>query len=167
MITALWELPFGKNGNRIYKAIVGGWQLNGIMTFQSGLPIPLQITGQTLALRPNVVPGVSDRISNQSLSQWFNTSAFSAPAPFTYGNVARTLPDISGDRQEPGLLVIQEFYGPREIQVPVPGRGFQPDQHADLREPGHYFRTPTFGQVTATAFFPQPRVVQFGLKMQF
>ena len=48
VITALWELPFGKNGNPHLQAIVGGWQVNGIATIQSGLPIPLQITGQTL-----------------------------------------------------------------------------------------------------------------------
>ena len=56
--------------------MVGGWQVNGIATIQSGLPIPIQITGQTLANRPNVVSGVSDRPAQQSISQWFNTAAF-------------------------------------------------------------------------------------------
>ncbi len=78
VITALWELPIGKSGSSIYKAIVGGWQLNAIATIQSGLPLPIYITGQTLANRPNVVPGQSDRVANQSIAQWFNTAAFSA-----------------------------------------------------------------------------------------
>ena len=49
------------------------------------------------ANRPSVVPGVSDKAANQSLSQWFNTAAFTAPASYTYGTVSRTLPDVSGD----------------------------------------------------------------------
>ncbi|MGI8990873.1 MAG: carboxypeptidase regulatory-like domain-containing protein [Bryobacteraceae bacterium] len=98
VVTSLWELPFGKSGSRFYRAVAGGWQVNGIMTLQSGLPIPLQLTGNTAGTnRPNVVPGVSDKPAQQSLSQWFNTAAFAAPPAFTYGNVSRTLPDISSD----------------------------------------------------------------------
>ncbi len=168
VITALWELPLGKSGNQIYKAMVGGWQVNGIATIQSGLPIPIQITGQTLANRPNVVPGVSDRVANQSIAQWFNTAAFSAPAPFTYGNVARTLPNISGATvKNLDFSLFKNFTVREKYKFQFRTEAFNLTNTPTFENPGTTFGTPTFGQVTALAFFPHPRVVQFGLKMQF
>jgi outer membrane receptor protein involved in Fe transport len=168
VITALWEVPIGRSGNAIYKAIAGGWQLNGIATIQSGLPIPLQITGQTLANRPNVVPGVSDRPAAQSLSQWFNTAAFTAPPPFTYGNVSRTLPDISsGTVKNLDFSAFKNFTYREKYKLQFRAEAFNLTNTPTFDTPGTVFGTPTFGQVTATAFFPHPRVVQFGLRMQF
>src|SRR5256885_8224932 len=34
----LYELPFGKSGNAFQKAVIGGWQIGGIATLQSGFP---------------------------------------------------------------------------------------------------------------------------------
>jgi hypothetical protein len=168
VISALWELPIGKSGNPIYKAMVGGWQVNGIATIQSGLPIPIQITGQTIANRPNVVSGVSDLVSNQSISQWFNTAAFSAPAPFTYGNVSRTLPNIaSGTVKNVDFSLFKNFTLREKYKFQFRTEAFNLTNTPTFDTPGSTFGTPTFGQVTATAFFPHPRVVQFGLKMQF
>jgi hypothetical protein len=168
VITALWELPVGRSGNAIYKAIAGGWQLNAIATIQSGLPIPLQITGQTLANRPNVVPGVSDRPASQSLTQWFNTAAFTAPAPFTYGNVSRTLPDISsGTVKNLDFSLFKNFSYHETYKLQFRAEAFNLTNTPTFDTPGTTYGTPTFGTVTATAFFPHPRVVQFGLRMQF
>ena len=168
VITALWELPVGKTGNPIYRAVAGGWQLNGIATIQSGLSIPIQITGQTLANRPNVVPGVSDKASTQTLAQWFNTAAFSAPAPFTYGNVSRTLPDVSsGNVMNLDFSAFKNFTIRERYKFQFRAEAFNLTNTPTFETPGATFGTPTFGQVTATAFFPHPRVVQFGLKMQF
>ena len=41
--------------------------------------------------------GVSDQAAHQSLAQWFNPAAFAPPAPFTYGNASRTIPNIMSD----------------------------------------------------------------------
>src|SRR5262249_55353177 len=164
VITALWELPLGRSGNPLYRALAGGWQLNEIMTRQSGLPIPLQLPIQPSgAGRPSVVPGVSDKPSQQSLSQWFNTAAFSAPAPFTYGTVSRTLPDVSSD----GLFnldfsAFKNFTVKERYKFQFRAEAFNLTNTPTFETPGSIFGTPTFGQVTATAFFPKPRVIQFG-----
>jgi hypothetical protein len=53
--------------------------------------------------RPNST-GRSAKLEHESrgaaVAQWFDVSAFTQPASFTLGNVARTLPDVRG----PGLL---------------------------------------------------------------
>jgi hypothetical protein len=168
VITALWELPFGRTGNPIYRAIAGGWQWNGVATIQSGLPIPLLMPVTTLANRPSVMPGVSDRPAHQSLAQWFNTAAFTAPAPFTYGNVSRTLPDISsGTVKNLDFSLFKNFTYRETYKLQFRAEAFNLTNTPTFETPGNAYGTPTFGQVTATAFFPHPRVVQFGLRMQF
>jgi hypothetical protein len=169
VITALWEIPFGKTGNPLYRAIVGGWQLNEIMTLQSGLPIPLQLPVQNSgADRPSVVPGVSDQPAKRSLMQWFNTAAFTAPAPFTYGNVSRTLPDISsGGLFNMDFSAFKNFTVRERFKFQFRAEAFNLTNTPTFDTPGATYGTPTFGQVTATAFFPKPRVVQFGLRLQF
>jgi hypothetical protein len=169
VVTTLYELPFAKSGPAMYRAVLGGWQVNGIMTIQSGLPIPLQFSGSNVgADRPNVVPGVSDKASQQSLSQWFNTAAFTAPLPYTYGNVSRTLPDVSSD----GLFnldfsLFKNFTIREKIRWQLRAEAFNLTNTPTFDTPGAVYGTPTFGQVTATAFYPKPRVIQFGLRMDF
>jgi hypothetical protein len=169
VLTALWELPFGKSGNPLSRAVIGGWQFNYIMTLQSGLPIPLQLPLQTSgADRPNVVAGMSDKASKQSLDQWFNTAAFTAPAPFTYGTVARTLPDVSsGNVFNIDFSTFKNFTVREKYKLQFRAEAFNLTNTPTFDTPGASYGTPTFGKVTATAFFPHPRVVQFGLRMQF
>ncbi len=167
--TALWEVPLGKSGSALYRAVAGGWQLNGIMTLQSGLSIPLQFPVQTSgADRPSVVAGVSDKANNRSLAQWFNTAAFTAPAPFTYGTVSRTLPDVSSDGVfNMDFSAFKNFLIREKYKVQFRAEAFNLTNTPTFETPGATFGTAAFGQVTATAFFPKPRVVQFGLRMQF
>ncbi len=98
-----WQIPFAKR-NRI----LGGWQLNGIQSFQTGRP--LSITNSTNqsqsfnsgSMRPNST-GKSAALSGavrQRLDRYFDISQFLQPPPFTFGNVSRTLPDV----RTPGLV---------------------------------------------------------------
>jgi hypothetical protein len=100
--SATAPLPFGKgrrfaNQGGLLNYIVGGWQLNGILTLTSGLPYNVYISSDI----PNVgnfapwsgnvrANQVGDpNLSNPSTTEWFNTAAFAPPAPFTFGNSSR------------------------------------------------------------------------------
>jgi hypothetical protein len=105
VISGTYQLPvgrgkaLGKNWNRAVDALIGGWQINGISTYQTGFPI--SVTAQNTCtncgintLRPNN-NGHSAALSgpvSQRLNKYFDTSVFSQPAPFTLGNVARRFP---------------------------------------------------------------------------
>src|SRR5205814_781261 len=41
--TYIYEIPFFRNGNRVVSGVLGGWQINGITTLQSGTPFGLSI----------------------------------------------------------------------------------------------------------------------------
>ena len=100
VVSPLYELPVGKGkllniNNSFANAIIGGWQVGGIMTLQSGIPETITIGGtdnsntQTGYDRPNYVSGTNVNASNQAPGGWYNRAAF-VEAPFgSFGNVGR------------------------------------------------------------------------------
>jgi len=96
--STIYELPFGKgkplvNNNRFGEAILGGWQLTGIFTAQSGLPITPILsydpTNTGVVAYPNRI--ASGVLSNPTLQHWFDGSAFVAPTGTNYGNSGRNI----------------------------------------------------------------------------
>ena len=77
------HLLLGHAGNLVDK-ILGGWQYSGVGTFQSGQPfsVTFDYSGSTAYgnQRANRVPGVALYPKHKTVSQWFNTAAFQAPA---------------------------------------------------------------------------------------
>ena len=63
--------------------------MNGILTRRSGLPLVVRgANNSRQADRPNIVGDPALPADEQTLSRWFNTSAFAAPTPFTFGHDA-------------------------------------------------------------------------------
>lgn len=101
-----YELPIGPgkqvlNSKGVVGKIVGGWQVNAIVSYQAGEPIGVGINN-TLPLfnsrnLPNVVQGVNPNLPRDNFDPARNLlldiNAFRAPAPFTYGNAASILPN--------------------------------------------------------------------------
>ncbi|MGA9553892.1 MAG: TonB-dependent receptor, partial [Candidatus Sulfotelmatobacter sp.] len=98
----LLELPFGHDkrwltSNTPWRAILGDWQWSGDWTIASGLPFTPRVLGDINdvnagtngTLRPDLVPGQSVSLANQSIREWFNTGAFVAPPSGQYGNARR------------------------------------------------------------------------------
>jgi hypothetical protein len=103
-IAYVWELPFGTgrkwaHGNAVGRAILGGWQLNGVWSSQTGAPTGLygdnsgmQQTGnwQTLdQLGPITKVGCKGPGDN---CNWYDPTAF-APVPATCLNAGCKNPD--------------------------------------------------------------------------
>jgi Carboxypeptidase regulatory-like domain len=95
-VNFVYDIPlFRNNSSHLVKGTLGGWQLSGIITAQSGAPINLGVNGTTAASIINnsgTRPDVNGAISYpKKVSGWFDTSVFSAPAcqtgPDCYGNL--------------------------------------------------------------------------------
>src|ERR1043165_3759045 len=80
----VYDLPFCRSHRNLAGQVLGGWELSGFLTMQTGLAISPGIsTGrQGLATRPDAtgVPVEGPR----TLTRWFNTAAFAAPAAGFY-----------------------------------------------------------------------------------
>ncbi|MGH9724029.1 MAG: hypothetical protein ACRD41_03100, partial [Candidatus Acidiferrales bacterium] len=112
VVSFLYELPVGygkkfMNHGGLANAALGGWYTSGILTYASGQPTEVYANcggtaGDVLfggchftgAARVNVLPGVSETNKsnfNPFTTSFWNAGAFSAPAPFTFGNEPRSL----------------------------------------------------------------------------
>jgi hypothetical protein len=174
------NLPFGKGRRLLTKTgplnrLIAGWEVSGIYTAQSGTPIFLS-TSQVLTnnfvtfSRPNN-NGHSAELSGdprERLNRWFDTSVFSQPAPFTFGNVGRTLPDVRNhgiNNLDFGLFKNNPFGRDGRLNLQFRSEFFNVMNHAQFANPGLAFGTAQFGVISAQANFS--RQVQLALKLIF
>ncbi len=109
VFNTLYELPFGPgkrfaNGGGLRGRLVGGWQISGIFQARTGLPFTVSAsgdpanTGNDSSGRAQLLPGKNPVLpaSQRTPDQWFNTSAYAPPAPYTFGNAGRNTLDGPG-----------------------------------------------------------------------
>jgi len=86
-LSGFYALPFGKgmtflsNANKLVNAIVGGWQIQGTYSYQTGFPV--NFTTDIFYLGGEIA------VPTPTVEKWFNPSAFSNVAPVSH---LRTLP---------------------------------------------------------------------------
>jgi hypothetical protein len=125
--SAIWKIPVGRgqrvlrNASPVANVLLGGWQLSGIGTARTGLPLNVTITRSASALpdqinsnqRPNCVAGASLYPAQQTVQQWVNPAAFATPAVGTWGNCGRDLVRAPGLWQMDTALQKREKIGER------------------------------------------------------
>ena len=172
VINYIYELPVGKGkkfapANQFVEGAFGGWQIAGISMFKSGFPLAiLAVTNNTNSLggnqRPNLVGApVLDRPTPE---RWFNTAAFAQPAPFTFGNVARTMPNLRSHGTNNFDFSLQKYWRLRGERYRLQFRSefFNLFNRTAFYQPDTFFGDPGFGQVFQA--YPA-RSIQFGLKL--
>ena len=180
VVSYVYDLPFGRGRavgqawNRAVDAALGGWQFNGIVTYQKGVPLELSanipvsggVYGSTL--RPNS-NGHSAKLSGPAvkrLNEYFNTSDFLAPAAFTLGNISRTLPDDRAPGMNNYDLSLFKNFKPRErLTVELRVESFNALNHPQFGAPTSNINSVTFGQISSTA--NSPRNMQVAMKVLF
>jgi hypothetical protein len=183
VLSYIYELPLGK-GHRfassgITSAILGGFQLGGITTFQSGNPVFINQTCNRAnttsgVMRPDVVGRWKldpHRPSSELVREFFNTSAFvnvcpdlTGPGPFTYGNAGRNIV-IGPGINDWDFSVFKNIPLRERWSLQFRTEIFNLFNHPIFGQPGGTAGTPQFGQISTTAI--DSREVQFGLKLLF
>ncbi|MGH9962654.1 MAG: hypothetical protein ACREBC_36990, partial [Pyrinomonadaceae bacterium] len=171
----IYELPFGK-GKRsatdlsgAANHILGGWQVNGIITASSGQPINVTIPrdianigARSVSQRPNL--NGDPNIDNPTAARWFNTSVFSEPAPFTYGNAGRNIV-IGPNNQTWTLGLFKNFLITEYHRFQFRVEFFNAFNNVNLNNPNVSFDAgANFGRINGSA---PARQIQFGLKYYF
>jgi hypothetical protein len=177
-VTGLWDLPIGKGrqfltGGGVLAGILGGWQINTIASIQSGAPLGMTTASNTLGnygsvQRPNW-SGQSPEISGDAgdrVDRWFNTAAFSLPAPFTFGNTPRLIANLRGPHMANLDLSIFKRIPIREgINLQFRSEFFNIMNRAQFAIPNTSIGSPAAGTITSMA--NQPRDIQFALRLAF
>ena len=171
-LSYLYELPFGKgrkygsNLNKVAQTVLGNWQINGITLVHSGFPLGITMStnqsGTGIGNRPNRICDGS--LANPTVSQWFDTKCFVAPAPGTLGNSARTT--LAGPGQVNfDTSVFKKFPVTESSELQFRGEFFNIANHAQLSVPLTALGPSTFGKITSTV--NSARQIQFALKYVF
>jgi hypothetical protein len=173
----VWDLPFGPGrrygGDRgVIAAIVGKWQLAGLLHIQSGqpytvtAPAPDTGTGSTVNRADRVADGrlSTDRPKSDWLNQFFDTIAFRRPARGAVGTAG------VGVLTGPGLFnsdvtVMKSFDITEQVKLRFRAEFFNVFNHANFANPVSDVTSSAFGRIASTYGFP--RQIQFGLRLQF
>ena len=177
--SALYQLPIGPGklvpvNNKALNAVIGGWQVGGIFTHQTGA-VGYPLLGYDNASianpggnmdRPNVT-GTSPYLSGsaRSLNVWINKAAYTPAAGGFYGNVKR------GSYTGPGLTNLdaslhKQFLMPynERHQLSIRFEAFNALNHPNWSNPNLTYSSSTFGRIGGTGAMRQ---LQLAAKYQF
>jgi hypothetical protein len=166
-----WELPVGRRdrflgSNAVSRAVLGGWQIGGILTAQSGFaltptvstnPANTESTG-----RPNRV--CSGKLSDPTVQMWYQVTCFPSAAPFTFGDASR------GSIEGPGLVSLDAFLS-RNFRIGEKRalifrwEAYNSLNHANFSAPVLTTDTASAGSITSTVI--PNREMQFALRLTF
>lgn len=180
-----WQLPFGPgrhwlNQNNFVDALLGGWNLQGIVTYQSGQPVTIACTVPTASSEAcNALTDKSMLYSGaKNVTHWFNKNAFSNPAPVMTVGQTNFAPlgsspgqgfGPSFHRGDVGVQKLFQLPGERKNELEIRAEAFNITNTPNFGQPGTL--TPSsasFASITTTRDNPSDaREYQFAIKYLF
>jgi hypothetical protein len=162
------ELPRLSDKSAAMRAILGGWQLNGIFQAQTGFPFT--VTDSVLSLsgltnRPNMTCDPNEG-GAQTVAQWFNTSCFTRrPAAATTGLSSQPRNAVRGPGfNRTDLSIFKNFTFAKNKQIQIRVEGFNVFNQERFSNPVNLSSAANFGQLTTS---DDGRIIQFGAKFSF
>ena len=185
-VNFVYDVPFLRhNSNRILRDYIGGWQVSGVITMETGLPLTLTVGGGTQSvctsvgtcggIRPNLVGSVhypktaATLSSGLSSKQWLSPGDYAAnllpgnSSVATWGNLGYD--GVWGPgRDNWNLAVIKNVAFTERLRMELRFESFNTFNHTQFRGVDVGVGNTDFGKVN-TAY--DPRVFQLGAKMSF
>jgi hypothetical protein len=169
----VYNLPFGngetfaRDATGLKNAVIGGWQVNGIYTWQRGFPLTITAAdagGLNDTFGTNRADLVGDPDAGErTVNQWFNTAAFAQPAPGALGNLGRNTERGPG-LNNLDLALFKNFTVTRGIRLQFRLESFNALNHTQFATVSTNRAAANFGVVTAAR---PARINQLGLKVLF
>jgi hypothetical protein len=168
----VYELPFGNNKrylsgvNKVANHVIGGWQVNGIVTFQAGFPMTISaadVGGLNDTFGTNRADLVGDAHASltPTIDKWINTQAFKQPAAGFLGNSGRGILNLPGiNNWDTGLF--KNFRISEQINLQFRFESFNAWNHTQWGGPNRNVADSRFGRVLSTR---DARINQIGLKL--
>jgi hypothetical protein len=172
----LYEIPVGKNrrflsnASPAVNALLGGWQFNGITTLQAGTP--LSITANNTAgifgarTQPNTT-GADPRLDGpveDRLNRYFDTTVYSQPAAFQFGNEPIFSPMLRAHGvRNFDLSLFKSFQIKERMTAQVRLEALNAFNRVQFSAPNTSVTSSSFGVITGQA--NAPRQLQLGFKL--
>ena len=174
-----YQLPFGRGkrfdlGKSWVNKAFGDWQVNLILTLQSGLPFTPVLANSTTntgsSSRPDIVSGVSATLPNPTINNWFNTSfgvpgaVWATPALYTFGDAGRNI--LRGPRRtNVDFSLFKDYAATERVHLQLRGELFNILNHPQFDLPAATIGQAGVGTITNTV--GTPRDIQVGLRLIF
>ncbi|MBI1898212.1 MAG: TonB-dependent receptor [Acidobacteria bacterium] len=167
----IYELPFGKGrpfasgAPSAVNFIIGGWQINGIIAYQSGEALPF---GNVLFTGD--IKNISIPRGQRSSDRWFNTEGFNRVSNQQLANNIRTFPfrlsGVRGDDQHRWDISALKYFAVTErVKIQFRAECFNALNTTNFARPQMAPANSAFGRITGTD--SQARLFQFALKTEF
>lgn len=184
---AVYELPIGAakryfSQPGIRRTLLGGWQLNGVLTGRTGLPVNITVTRASSVMpdgnagnqRPNINYGVPLVPAGGSTpNDWINLAAFSVPASLTWGDAGRNIGTGPALYQLDTAVSRRVSFG-EKARLEMRGECFNLFNRAQFGNPSANISAPSsFGQITTLVNTTgptgsgTPREFQIALRLLF
>jgi hypothetical protein len=172
-----WDIAddASKNWTGAKRAILGGWNLSGILRYESGRPLQITMSNDMGGLlfntqkRPNRTgsDGVSAGGDFDPLTDnYFDRSGWQDPGPLTFGNAPRNDGTVRGFKVfNEDLTVSKSFSMPKDMSLRFVASAGNVFNRTTFCGPNTNFSSSAFGTVNTQC--NQPRSVQFGLRLDY
>jgi hypothetical protein len=149
------ELPAWKTADW-RRALTRNWRLSTIYQIQSGSPFTISVFGDTAnsgsivgenPIRANYNGQAVFGTGTGTTAEWFNPSAFSTPAAYTFGNVGRNTVYGPG-MQTMDIALVRSFVLAERLHMELRGEAFNALNHSNWGTPNRFVNTPQFATVT-------------------
>jgi hypothetical protein len=180
VLSYLYDLPFGKgrkflnDANSVVQKIAGGWQVSSITVLQKGRPVMITAPDTTSLFNFSSTNGRANRLKDpvlpsdqQSLTRWFDTTAFERAAPFTLPTDSVSQPRLRGPGRvnfDVSFLKNTRFGERYNLQFRGEFYNISNTPALDARGATTDVASPLFGQIVQGG---NPRNIQFGLRFVF
>jgi len=186
-----YALPFGQSTHGFVGTLVKGWQANGVVVWNTGMPFSVTNATNRSGTRPTATNGDRPNMiaapnlsSGKSVSRWFNTNAFVFQPAGTVGSERRN--QLYGPGlQRVDLSLFKTFDITERFKFEFRTEAFNVLNTAQFTNPAASLSyqacstgcnnfpvagfTPAagFGAITATNFAYNPRLIQFAARIKF
>jgi hypothetical protein len=174
VVSYVWDMPFYKDSeNGLLKGVLGGWQVAGVSTIQSGTPLNVIVSGDPAnigqpAQRPNLVNAnvafsCQENPSGLGLVNCIDPNAFAQPAAFTFGDTPRNYlrgPKFSST--DVSFMKLVQLGGNRRLQLRA--EVFNIFNQVNWQAPGLTLGTAAFGVISSADTM---RRAELGVKFLF
>lgn len=177
VFSGIWDLPyghgrlFGSNAARWANGVLGGWSLGSIVTLMSGRPYNITVNGNPSNSgqtdRPNLLGNPNLVSGGQTITEWFNTAAFAANQPYTYGDLGRnTMLGPGYADLDLSLMKEAQLFSVKDHSVSLQFRWdvFDALNRPNFGFPSDTLGVPAFGRITSAN---TQRQMQLSLKLIF
>jgi hypothetical protein len=180
----VYELPFGKGkrfantSSKAANAVVGGWQLNTITSWQTGVHrsvVSTNLTGISYVTQRADANGLNPYSNFGSISPqqgfgsnntnlyWFNPTAFSATLPLKFGTSGRDI-ITAPSWWNTDLSAFKNFSLTERVGLQFRAEAFNAFNAVKFFPPDMNATSPNFARLTSA---DRPRVLQLALRLTF